>query len=133
MHVIHPLNQFKHTFRTIGPFATWENISKITPAFPIMRLIKHLVNQQSGAIARGQRHTTPDAEEDISILFDAYRDRRIYEVVKGREIQNEDDYVQDLYVLGTEKIQRAIGVWKAKRKLVRSRKEDEDDLDDLVR
>ena len=87
----------------------------------------------SDPITRGQRHSTPGAEIDIAILRDSYKERRIHEVVKGREIKNEGDFVKDWYIQGTFKLNKAVEIWGKRRKLLRSKKEDMQDLEDLVR
>lgn len=90
----------------------------------------YTVDQQSRAATCGQRHETPDAEEDIQTLMKSYADRKIHDCIKGRKISNEDDFAADLYLEGSQKLGTAVWKWAQRREIVRNKDEDENDLDD---
>jgi hypothetical protein len=106
----------------------------MSPAIPALQAIKDHVDKQSGAIARGKNHTSPDSENDTDILAQAYRERQVHKQIPGRKIQYEDDRVVDLYSEGSEALRKVVERWSKKRgNDKRGEKEDLVDLKDVSR
>ena len=106
----------KHTFASIGPFATWEYIRKMSGSIPCQRKVKDHVEAEVNRFLRGKSHTSPDAEEDIHNLQAAYHKDSIHTFKAGRKLAAKDK-VKDYMAVGAEgtKLKKVIHRWVSNR------------------
>ncbi|KAF7789167.1 hypothetical protein EIP86_000104 [Pleurotus ostreatoroseus] len=114
------IGDIKCTFATIGPFATWEGIGKMSAAIPAQRRIKDHVESDINHFRRGKSHTVPNAEADIKLLNRMYKTVSIHEN-KSRSLDSSDK-AKDHLKLGaaTSKLKAVIQKWTLKRTVERS-------------
>jgi hypothetical protein len=110
---------------SLGPFATWDLIRKISASIPCQRKIKDHVETEINHFFRGKSHTSPDAEEDIQNLQTAYHTNTIHTYTAGRKL-NSKDKSKDYMMFGVEgtKLKKTIIRWAANRVSVRATGED---------
>jgi len=77
---------FKHTFASIGPYAAWENIGKISASIPCQRKVKDHIEDEINHFHRGKSHTSPDKEKDVQQLQAAYHNGNVHVLEKGRKV-----------------------------------------------
>lgn len=54
------------TYRSVGPGATLEHLSNISPGIPVFRAVaKHMAWQHQSVISRGSRHKSPNKAKDV--------------------------------------------------------------------
>jgi hypothetical protein len=107
---------FQHTFASIGPFATWEYIWKMSASIPCQRKIKDHVEAEVNHFAHGKSHTSPDVEEDIRNLQAAYKKDAIHLYQAGRKLADKDkvkDYMTQ--VVEGSKLKNTISRWISNR------------------
>ena|ERR1700722_19482725 len=100
----------------LGPFATWDLISKLSGAIPSMRKIKDHVESEINHFLRGKSHTTPDIEEDVRNLQAAYRRDKIHQYTPSRTLSTKDK-VENCSAIGAggPKLMGTISRWAANR------------------
>jgi hypothetical protein len=112
----HNIRDIKHVFASIGPFAMWDFIRKMSSSIPCQRKIKDHVEAEVNAFRRGKSHTNPDAEEDIRNLQAAYQKESIHSFKSGRKLAARDK-VKDYMATGGEgtKMKKVINRWLSSR------------------
>ncbi|TDL27181.1 hypothetical protein BD410DRAFT_714083 [Rickenella mellea] len=101
----HNVRDIKYTFASLGPYATWEYINKISPAIPTFRAVKDHIEDELGACARGKSHTLPAKENDVSKLAKIYSTQDLHRPTPKRKIKNRLDKSQDFVQRGIEQLQ----------------------------
>lgn len=100
----------------LGPFATWEYISKISASIPVQRKIKDHVEAEFNHFRRGKSHTDPAKEADIRRLEQAYEAGKAHVYVQGRKLA-QDHRAKDYIAAGSdpEKLQKTLTRWQSNR------------------
>ncbi|KAH9842001.1 uncharacterized protein C8Q71DRAFT_700921 [Rhodofomes roseus] len=111
----HNIRDLKYTFELLGPHASWELLGRTSAAIPTLRKIKDHVELQFNHYCRGKSHTSPDAEEDISKLVQAFHDSKVHKYTAGRKAKNK---CVDVMVKGSEsaRITKSMDSYYEKRK-----------------
>ncbi|PCH39258.1 hypothetical protein WOLCODRAFT_33102, partial [Wolfiporia cocos MD-104 SS10] len=86
----HNIRDIKHIFASMGPFATWEYIGKISQAIPTMRKVKDHVEADINHFRRGKSHTSPDKEEDVARLQSVFHCSRVWRYRPTRHLNDAD-------------------------------------------
>jgi hypothetical protein len=88
----------------------------MSPSIPCQRKVKDHVEAEVNSFRRGKTHSSPDAEEDIRNLQEAYRKDSIHVFQEGRKLAGKDK-VKDYMALGVEgtKLKKVIQRWLSNR------------------
>jgi hypothetical protein len=112
----------KVNYRSLGPGATMEYITKISPAIPTLRKVQRHVEKQFKTNSRGSHHGTPDKEKDVTFLSAQYTKSQLYRETPGRQIKISGDRAVDVSTTGAVNLERlnTIGDWFDRRSPKRS-------------
>ncbi|KAI0685910.1 hypothetical protein BC835DRAFT_1420806 [Cytidiella melzeri] len=129
----HNIRDIKVTFATLGPYATWDYIKRMSASIPTQRKIKHHVEREFNHFCRGLSHTSPSHHEDVVKLQGKYHEAKAHVFKPGRHLTS-NNKVKDVMALGSnpKTLQAMIDRWTERRLTEKSDKEIFDDVDTLV-
>ncbi|TDL17180.1 hypothetical protein BD410DRAFT_843808 [Rickenella mellea] len=121
----HNVRDIKYTFASLGPYATWDYIKKISPAIPTFRAVKDHIEDEVGASARGKSHTSPAKENDVSKLSRIYSLLDLHRITAKRKIKSTTDKSPDFVQRGIDRLQttEVVDRWWDNRQYNRERDE----------
>ena len=103
-----------------------------------MREVKDHVDKELASIARGKRHHTPEKENDVRMLMNAYIQDGVYKFCSGRESASSEDKLNDVLNEGLAKVHSGKSLkswWNARLKTRRTTDiyvDEEDEEDELI-
>jgi hypothetical protein len=126
----HNIRDIKVTYRSEGPNINWPYLKKLHPAIHVIRAVSIHVENEFGTVARGQRHTTPKKELDISKLQQSYRASGYHTFEEGRTIRSKSNHTMDYINKGCEKLLKGkvLAKWVQSRSYKRGTRESWDDM-----
>ncbi|KAF9044014.1 hypothetical protein BJ165DRAFT_1347648 [Panaeolus papilionaceus] len=89
----------KYFYKAHGSNSSWDWLATISPCVDALR---HLANTMKRVLGTdiGTRHAPPDLSRDIRVLMDSLKEHRVYEVEKGRKLDEDDTPVVDVVAEG---------------------------------
>lgn len=118
---------------SVGPGATLEHLSSISPGIPVFRAVaKHMVWQHQSVISRGSRHRSPNKAKDVDREMRIAVEEKWFQQIDGRRLRLADDRAKDIVTLGLSNLSQkgAFQRWWEARSFKRSRGEKW--MDDVV-
>ncbi|KAI0286329.1 hypothetical protein BC826DRAFT_1093531 [Russula brevipes] len=98
----HNVKDIKVTYRSIGPGATLDYLSKLSPGIPVFRAIReHMKWQHQSILVRGTRHNDVDKSKDVEKYMRIIVSEGWFEEKKGRTLKSVKDRVTDFVTNGT--------------------------------
>ncbi|PSS06545.1 hypothetical protein PHLCEN_2v3675 [Hermanssonia centrifuga] len=121
----HNIRDIKHTFASMGPYATWDYIKRISASIPTQRRIKDHVEHEINHFFRGKSHTSPEKEEDVALLQSSYSMTKMHYYNPRRQL-HATDKVEDYIAKGADfsTLKRTVNNWAEKRKIKKAKTED---------
>lgn len=120
------------TYRSIGPGATLDHLSSISPGIPVFRAVaKHMAWQHPSVMSRGGHHKSPNKAKDVDMQMRIAVEERWFLQTNGRKLRLADDRVKDVVTQGLSNLSQkgAFERWWDGRSFKRSCKEEW--IDDL--
>ncbi|KAF9556932.1 hypothetical protein CPC08DRAFT_776651 [Agrocybe pediades] len=94
------LNYWIKTFyKAHGSNASWEWLTLISPCVDMLRQLARNFHQMLGA-DQGTRHAPPQLSKDIESLMNSLSEHKVYEMQKGRTLDDDDPPVKDIISVG---------------------------------
>lgn len=83
--------------------ATWEWLEMIAPCVEVLRQLARNFNDILGA-DQGTRHAPPDLTKDIDMLMSSLNEHKVYQIQKGRVLDEDDGPVKDVVAVGLQNL-----------------------------
>lgn len=115
------------TYRSIGPGATLDHLSSISPGIPVFRAVaKHMAWQHQCVTSRGGHHTSPNKSKDVDLEMRIAVEERWFQQTNGRKLRLADDRLKDVVTSGVSNLWQkgAFERWWDGRSFERSRREE---------
>jgi hypothetical protein len=115
------------TYRSVGPGATLEHLSSISPGIPVFRAVaKHIAWQHHGVSSRGRHHKSPNKAKDVELEMRIAVEEKWFQQTNGRRLRLADDRAKDVVTLGLSNLSQkgAFECWWDARSFKRSRGEE---------
>ncbi|KAF9568626.1 hypothetical protein CPC08DRAFT_624950 [Agrocybe pediades] len=94
------LNYWIKTFyKAHGSNASWEWLALVSPCVDMLRQLARNFHQMLGA-DQGTRHAPPQLSKDIESLMNSLSEHKVYEMQKGRTLDEDDQPVKDIISAG---------------------------------
>ena len=113
-------------YRSIGPGATLEHLSSISPGIPVFRAVaKHMAWQHQGVTSRGARHRSPNKAKDVDLEMRIAVEENWFQQNNGRRLRVPEDRAKDIVTQGLSNLYQmgAFQRWWEARRFNRSREE----------
>ncbi|KAF9538142.1 hypothetical protein CPC08DRAFT_526145 [Agrocybe pediades] len=93
----------KTFYKAHGSNASWEWLASIAPCVDMLRKLARNFHQMLGA-DQGTRHAPPQLAKDIDSLMVSLSEHKVYEIQKGRTLDNDDPPVKDILSVGFDNL-----------------------------
>jgi hypothetical protein len=113
-------------YRSVGPGATLEHLSNISPGIPVFRaVVKHMVWQHESAMSRGGRHRSPNRAKDVDLEMRIAVEEKWFQQISGRKLRVPEDRAKDVVTLGLSNLSQkgAFQCWWEARQFMQSHEE----------
>ncbi|PBK59872.1 hypothetical protein ARMSODRAFT_1027068 [Armillaria solidipes] len=81
----------------------WIKLEMISPCVDILRHLTKSLNSVLGT-NQGSRHAPPDLSKDIAAIMKSLKDHHVYQIKKGRVLDDDDTPVKDIIAAGLKEL-----------------------------
>lgn len=126
----HNIKDIKVTYRSEGPNVKWEFLKKLHPAIHVIRAVAAHVENEFGTYTRGNKHTVPKKDQDVTRLRESYSSSGYLHFENGRVISQKEDKAKDYLLIGALKINtgKVLHRWNHLRSFERATTEDWEEM-----
>ncbi|KAJ7272232.1 hypothetical protein C8J57DRAFT_1435196 [Mycena rebaudengoi] len=101
----HNIKDIKVTYRSQGPNVDWKFLKKLHPAIHVIKLVGKYMESEFGTANRGNKHTPPKKELDVTEMQKWQRDSKSNKTIQARKAGSKRDKIKNYIGNGQNNLQ----------------------------
>ncbi|KAJ8090045.1 hypothetical protein PM082_018625 [Marasmius tenuissimus] len=115
----------KRIYKAHGSNSTWEWLAMISPCIGTLRKLATDMANTVGEATQGTRHAAADLSNDINTLMESLEHHKVYQVIKGRVLDNDNPPVKDVISEGITQLPGPLREYNSAFKSLQARRRQE--------
>ncbi|KAK1235663.1 hypothetical protein PQX77_001105 [Marasmius sp. AFHP31] len=115
----------KRVYKAHGSNNSWEWLSMISPCIDVLRKLATNMAHSVGEATQGSRHAAPDLSKDIATIIESLEHHKVYKIIRGRVLDNDDLPVRDVISEGISQLSGPLQEYNATFKSLQARRRQE--------